>query len=52
MDIPPDTVTPYGSRAMDARPEVKVSIEVGTEWSWAVIVVVVLDDAKGVWQLY
>ena len=54
MEIPPDTVTAWGSRVMETRPDVNVSIEVGTEWSWVVIVVVVLelDDAEGVCQLY
>ena len=32
--MPPDTVTPRGSRAIEARPDVNVSIEVGREWSW------------------
>ena len=34
LEIPPDTVTPRGRRAMEARPEVNVSSELGTELSW------------------
>ncbi len=31
LDIPPETVTPLGRRAMEARPDVKVSMDVGME---------------------
>ena len=38
LDTPPETVTPRGKRAMEARPDVNVSMEVGTDWSCVVLV--------------